>query len=44
MRLLIVLYAAGLILGSLSVIEWVVVRLVRWWLADPPPKARRIAR
>jgi hypothetical protein len=42
MRLLIVAYAVGLMLGSLSVIEWVVVRLVRWWLASP--KRARIAR
>lgn len=41
MRLLVVCYVVGLLLGSLSLIEWAVVRLVRWWLA---PKRERIAR
>ena len=31
-RFLIVAYAAGLLLGSLSLIEWLTERLVRLWL------------
>ena len=43
MRLLIVFYAAVLILGSLSVIEWVVSRIARR-LLEKPAKRARIAR
>lgn len=32
-RLLIVAYAAGVLVGSLSIIEWLVTRIVRLWLA-----------
>lgn len=32
MGLLIVCYAAGLLLGSLSLIEWLVSRIARLWL------------
>jgi hypothetical protein len=42
MRLLIVAYAVGMLLGSLSAIEWVVVRLIRW--RGSPAKRARIAR
>ena len=32
-RLVIVAYAAGLLFGSLSLLEWLVSRIVRLWLA-----------
>lgn len=32
-RLMIVAYAVGLLVGSLSLIEWLVRRVVRLWLA-----------
>lgn len=44
MRLLIVCYAAGLILGSLQLIEWLVSRIARRVLGLKPPKRARIAR
>ena len=33
MKLLIVCYVAGLILGALGLIEWLVVRLVKLWVS-----------
>jgi len=40
LSLFIVVYAAGLLLGSLSVIEWLVKRIARLLLADRPKRAR----